>query len=578
MMPEYMFNWHHIEIIEALEAVERGELKRLAVFMPPRSGKSQTISQLFPTWYLGRNPKKKLIQTGYNQTIVEDFGSFVRNTMRDDEKFQHIFPDIEVADDSKSKKAFGIKRHRGTYFATGVGGALTGRGGDCVVGDTVVYTNEGAKEIKELQDFDGLFALSYNEVKKVQEWKPIKAWRQTKASKPLYKITTEHGVIEVTEDHKFYTSYDGYVDAKNLWVGDILVHSNYDYEPDLTYVLKIEVSNRDVDVFDIQVEDNHNFYANGILVHNCIIIDDPVKNHEDVLSPDLREKAWVWYQSTLYTRLMPNGSIIIVNTRWHHDDLAGRILANDPYGKWTVLSYPAVSGGKALWPAFYDFETLMETKQTIGPYQWAAQYMQDPIIDEGNILKQAWFKYYSSLPDIKYKVWSIDTAVKTGQENDYSVAQLWGMAENGYYLLHQVRGKWEFPDLQAKLIKFFEEMPANEILIEDTVSGQQLVQAFKRFSTFPVIPMTPGRNIPRLKEERLHLAAPLFESGKVYFPEKTEWVFDLKDELVGFPYKKHDDMVDATTMALYRMDKKSRKQRGNVLTLPISAGKSLKYK
>lgn len=440
MMPEYQFNWHHIEMIERLEAVERGEIKRLAIFMPPRCSKSQTVSQLFPPWYFGRNPTKKIIQTGYNQTLVEDFGGYVRNQMKDDEKYHHIFPDVEVADDSKSKSKFGIKRHGGTYFATGVGGPLTGRGGD------------------------------------------------------------------------------------------------------------------------------------------IITIDDPVKNHEEVLNPDMREKAWTWYQSTLYTRLMPGGSIILVNTRWHSDDLAGRILANDPYGKWEVVSFPAISEqGKALWPAFYDVDTLLETKQTIGPYQWAAQYMQDPIIDGGNIIKQAWFRYYGLPPEFKFKVWSIDTAVKTGTENDYSVAQLWGEAENGYYLIKQIRGKWEFPELQHKLTGLFSEYPADEILIEDTSSGQQLVQSFKAFTTFPIIAMHPGKNMPKMKEERLHLAAPSFEAGNVFFPEKTEWVFDLKDELVGFPFKKHDDMVDATTQALFRFKQRKDRRRGIVVPMPLSAGKCLKY-
>ena len=118
-------------------------------------------------------------------------------------------------------------------------------------------------------------------------------------------------------------------------------------------------------VYDIQVEENQNLFANGVCVHNCLIIDDPLKNREEADSRLMRDKLWDWYASTAYTRLMPGGAVVLIQTRWHEDDLAGRLLNGEE--QWEVVSLPAIAEpgdalgrreGEALWPAKYDAQAL----------------------------------------------------------------------------------------------------------------------------------------------------------------------------------------------------------------------------
>jgi predicted phage terminase large subunit-like protein len=174
---------------------------------------------------------------------------------------------------------------------------------------------------------------------------------------------------------------------------------------------------------------------------------------------------------------------------------------------------------------------------------------------DGGIIRPEWIRKYSQLPpehEIKNYVWSLDTAIKEGEENDFSVLQLWAEAKNGYYLVSQIRDKLSYPALKRKALDVFDIYPATEILIEDKASGQQLIQDFKRDTTLPVIPMMPGRNMGRSKVERCNFVSTLFEAGKVYVPEGAVWVNELIQEWIAFPNAPHDDTVDAMTQYLSR--------------------------
>lgn len=164
------------------------------------------------------------------------------------------------------------------------------------------------------------------------------------------------------------------------------------------------------------------------------IIDDPFKDREDADSETQREKVWNWYRSTLFTRLMPGGAIVLVQTRWHEDDLAGRLLEQDGRvedgGEWTVLELPALDeNGKALWPEWYDEAALLRIKNTVGPREWSALYQQKPQPDEGTFFKRDWFNTWDKLPALRYYGTS-DYAVTDGG-GDYTVHRVWGISPSG---------------------------------------------------------------------------------------------------------------------------------------------------
>jgi hypothetical protein len=124
--PLYQPAEHHRRICEKLEAVERGEIDRLMIFMPPRHGKSELASKRFPAWCLGRKPTRQIIAASYNSDLANDFGRNVRNIV-DEPEFREVFPDTTLAPDSHAANRMNTN-HGGAYVAAGVGTAVTGRG------------------------------------------------------------------------------------------------------------------------------------------------------------------------------------------------------------------------------------------------------------------------------------------------------------------------------------------------------------------------------------------------------------------------------------------------------------------
>lgn len=175
------------------------------------------------------------------------------------------------------------------------------------------------------------------------------------------------------------------------------------------------------------------------------IIDDPFKDREDADSETQREKVWNWYRSTFFTRLMPGGAIVLIQTRWHEDDLAGRLLEQDGRvedgGEWHVLELPAILDGQALWPAWYPLEALERIKRTIGPREWSALYMQSPQPDEGTFFQRDWLKEWKDKPADLRIYGTSDYAVTDGG-GDYTVHRIWGVCpKGGIYRLDGWRGQ-----------------------------------------------------------------------------------------------------------------------------------------
>ena len=319
-------------------------------------------------------------------------------------------------------------------------------------------------------------------------------------------------------------------------------------------------------VFDIQVEAACNFFANGILVHNCGIIDDPVKNEKEALSPTVKEGHWNWYQSVFTTRLSENSGQIIMATSWAEDDLPGRVMSHfkgDP--RLTVLRFPAINmRGEVgynpqlpegpLVPELHSLAKLQETKGLLSDYWWAALYQQNPRPLGGNVFKEDGVRYYlpKDLPAKFDKVLaSWDCTFKDTDGTDYVVGQVWGKAGANSYLLAQVRQRMSFTKTVKEVVALRDAWPRiREILIEDKANGPAVIDTLKA-SVPGIIPIEPDGS----KLARAHAVTSYWEAGNVWLPHPdiAPWVKDLVAELTTFPASANDDQVDALTQALRRL-------------------------
>lgn len=292
---------------------------------------------------------------------------------------------------------------------------------------------------------------------------------------------------------------------------------------------------------------------------NGIIVDDPIKSREEANSEAYREKVWDWYTDDLYTRLEPGGFIILIMTRWHEDDLAGRILRSEDGPNWTKLVLPAIAEendplgraeGEALCPARYSLDDLLSIKKVLGS-SFQALYQQRPSAAEGELFKREWWRYYKEAPNFKRIIQSWDTGFKTKKENDPSCCLTWGETDNAYYLLDRWNGKVEFPVLKRTAIQLRDKWKPTAIIIEDKASGQSLIQELKSKTTMPIIPI----GVDNDKIARANSVTPICEAGKVFLPEGEPWVIEYIDQMSKFPNAAHDEDVDCTSQALSYMSR-----------------------
>ena len=420
---------HHSLLLSKLEAVERGEIKRLMVFMPPGSAKSTYGSVLFPSWYLGRNKNKSVIAASHNGELAERFGRKVRNYV-DGAEFSAVFG-FGLADDNKAAARWETTQG-GEYFAVGVGGSVTGRRAD---------------------------------------------------------------------------------------LG---------------------------------------------------IIDDPVKSREEADSETIREKVWEWYKADFYTRLKPNAAIVLIQTRWHEDDLAGKLLKDAKEGgeQWEIvsLSMEAEEGdplgrelGELLWPEWFTPEMIAQAKRD--PRNWLALYQQKPRPDGGGVFKRDWVMYYNGTPeDVKggtNRYLLVDAANDKRKTNDYTAMWVVGLGQdNNYYILDMVRDRLNLSERAAMVMKLHRKWQPKEVRYEryGMMADVQHIKHLQgeqnyRFEIIEVAGQTP-------KPDRIRRLVPLFEAKRVWFPislSKTDSTGELRElvddfieqEFLAFPVSTHDDMLDS---------------------------------
>jgi len=286
---------------------------------------------------------------------------------------------------------------------------------------------------------------------------------------------------------------------------------------------------------------------------HLLIVDDICKNIAEALSPVIKKSIFDWFKTTARSRLMKNGKIIIINTRWTQDDLCGLILA-DPELKegWDVLSIPALDvNNQSTFPEMFSTEALLETKREVGSMFFEALFQQNPVPDTGNLIKKDWIKAIDILPqryDMTIQSW--DLSFKGGTENDYVVGTVWGQIGANKYLIDMVRGQWDFVETINQMIMLSNKYPdATAKLVEDKANGPAVIATLKN-KVSGIIPYNPETS----KIARLVSVTPEFEAGNVYF-YKGHWHNDLISELLYFPKGNHDDIVDSITQALLYLKK-----------------------
>jgi predicted phage terminase large subunit-like protein len=299
---------------------------------------------------------------------------------------------------------------------------------------------------------------------------------------------------------------------------------------------------------------------------DILIVDDP-HNALDVNSPKKRQRAIDLFQQSFMSRLdsRKSGAVIIVMQRLHNHDLSGFLEDSQP-GEWEVLKIPMLAQGDI----FYEFnglkylfkkgevlhstrdseEGIERLKKDLGSYGFSAQYLQDPISLKTGMIKEGWVKYLDiAKSNIKFDniVQSWDMAIKSGDNNSYTVCTTWGRHSGNFYLLNVYRDKIEYPEMKRKILELSEKWKPSHILMEDKASGQALLQDLKLEGR--IIPLVPVQ-VHKDKFTRFASVTPLFEYRRVIVDSESAWCKEYVQELLTFPNSRHDDQIDSTSQYL----------------------------
>ena len=341
---------------------------------------------------------------------------------------------------------------------------------------------------------------------------------------------------------------------------------------------------------------------------DLLLVDDP-HNEQDIINGnfDVFDKAYEWFTYGARTRLMPGGRVAIIQTRWHLDDLTGRVTRdmgqNENADQYEVIEFPAIleisktetnENGeettkiheKALWPEFYDLPALYRTKASMPLFQWNAQYQQKPTAEEAAIVKREWWKVWKQErpPSCDYIIMSLDAAAESHNRADFTAITVWGvfvneesneidargrtLEQHHIILLNSVKKRVEFPELKTLAQEVYEEWEPDSFIVEKKSSGTALYQELRRMGLF-VQEYTPHRGSGD-KMARLNSVADIIRSGLVWVPE-TRWAEELVEEVAAFPFARNDDLVDSTVMALMRF------RQGGFIRLPTDEPDEITY-
>lgn len=312
---------------------------------------------------------------------------------------------------------------------------------------------------------------------------------------------------------------------------------------------------------------------------NWLLIDDPYKNQQEAESETVRNKVWSTFNSSLLTRLEDPYSICLVLTRWHEDDLAGRLLKmadEDPDAiQWEVISYQAIKEepivedltsvgqfkdysalddfrqpGEPLWPEKYPLERLNQIKKNIGDDSWYSMYQQTPVQKGGNIVQASEIKFYTDdmLPkEFDEEVITADLASKGNKRSDFNVFDHWGRKGANFYLLGKYRERKEYKYVEEDFEEFCESRRnCYGKYIEDKANGPALMSRLSD-KISGLMEFKPGS---KDKVERFRIVSPLFRAGNVWLPLNAPWTKKTVEIYTRFPRVANDDDIDTCYMAL----------------------------
>ena len=329
----------------------------------------------------------------------------------------------------------------------------------------------------------------------------------------------------------------------------------------------VEYIREDDWVYDIEVEHDHNFFAGGVLVHNCAIIDDPVKSREDADSQTIRDKQWAWWRDDLMTRMKPGGKLVLIMTRWHEDDLAGRLLAdvekNGGKQRVKVISLPMEAEendplgrrpGEPLWPEWFTPQMIEVAKRE--PRTWSALYQQRPRPIGGGEFKEEWLNYWTRTPATGTKIILVDPASgKSKTRGDFTSMWVIGQGADGNdYVVDGIRDRLNLTGRTEALFRLVRRHRPAAVGYEEYglqadiehIKGEQEKQQYR----FRIIPL--GGKVK--KEDRIRRLIPMFQDGKIWMPgslirvmsdgHQRDIMEDFKAEFKAFPVSAHDDAID----------------------------------
>lgn len=330
-------------------------------------------------------------------------------------------------------------------------------------------------------------------------------------------------------------------------------------------VLTVEKTDIEDVVYDIQVEDTECFFANGILVHNCLILDDLFKDFEEARSQTIRDQAWNWFTKVAMTRRMGKKLVIIIMTRWHTDDVIGRITdPNNPHyseaeaKKWKIINLPLLAEeddplgrpvGQPLWPEEYD-EEYAEGLRNMDPLGFAALQQQRPTVADGTLFRRENIRYYSAkdLPEVLRFYGASDHAVGLKQRNDLTCLLRAGVdVQDNIYLTDCVWGRYSTVDVVEFMLEMFRGNMAplfwwaEKGHITQSI-GPFLHKRMQETNTYGnIVECTPIAD----KQARSQSFAARVAMGKVFFPKDAPWTEKAVNQLLEFPNGTFDDFVDA---------------------------------
>lgn len=319
---------------------------------------------------------------------------------------------------------------------------------------------------------------------------------------------------------------------------------------------------------------------------DLLILDDTIKSEKQARSHAHREMIRDRYRSSIYNRLSPKGSIVHLSTRWHHDDLAGWLQAQERSGgdQWRVLNFPAIATedeprpgggfyrrrGEALHPERFPLDMLEQIERVSGPHEWAALYQQDPTPEGGEFVKREWIQRFdldAVLHDMTF-VWdaicvSWDTAWKAKLRSDRTCVQVWGRKGANLYLLHSWAGKLDFAGVCDKAAIVSREWSVDKLnakridtVIESRANGMGVIRYLQTHAGIPARPFDPQRW--GSKTERANIMSGWFQQRRIFLPDNDRrypWAEYAIRQWLIFPHGAHDDEVDAASQAVIWLGK-----------------------